>query len=1654
MRSFLEKVILLIVGFCVSPLLASAQQPVPIGALYEFSVLGSTNVNNTGSSVVNASLGITSGIITGFPEGVVLRNIHDKDAVAAQAKQDAINAYAEASARTNKDSFINYNLGGRTFGPGVYELNGPSTLFSGELVLDGENDPNSVFIFKVKGDLDVTNSSYVTLKRDAASAYVYWIINGKLVSGKGASLKGNFLTQQNITLGDGTSVQGRLASLGGEVNLVNNQLNMPADLRISLEKTPGINGINRYVVGETITYTVKVKNRGPVNEDFVKVMDLRLSGTVLHYNPSIGGTTLTKNPDDSWVWNIGRLDYNVEAILTITATIDKPGLGFIRGFVSGASIDELRDNNTAELSFCIVLSDVGTIDGPAKLCVGNTATYSVKPIDGVSRYTWNVPNGWSFTYNGNSNSNSITVLAGSGEGVITVTANNTCGESLPSRLAVSTYPGPPAKPGLIAGDKAVCVGSSITYSISAVENATSYEWILPDGWTKVSDEGTSVTVIPGGSNTLKKIQVKAINICGASEASVLEVQPFLTAPVAPGPISGVNPVCSTRTTTTFSIAAQPDAASYFWTIPATWEILSGQGTTSITVKPTADAGTVTVKAINSCGESPVSSFNITPLTSAPPVPGEITGSLAACLGSSNQKYSVAPVNTASSYIWYVPSGWTITSGQGTHEITVALSANASNGKIIVQAQNDCGVGGSRSLDVTTMQAAPVAPLVIRGTAFGCANNTFTYETDAVAGAQNYTWAVPEGWRIISGQGTTRVQVLIGSNPGNITVRASNSCGASAIKAMQVTPFVSPPIQPYGIVGESEVCVGQQGVVYTLNPVDNTLEYVWAVPNGWTITSGQGTTTITVSVGTTEGYITVSASNDCGVSVPASLKVNPSSVSPLTPAKINGDLLVCVGQEGLVYSVDAVPGASSYVWEVPAASGWKITSGQGTRTITVTAGTAAATLKVIAVNACGKESPAQTAAIVFRNPPVTPVAITGETVPCVGKTYTFSIPAVEDAANYTWEVPAGWEVIGERNGTSITVKPNATAGKVRVNATNNCGTSSFQELDVTPATDIPAAPAAIIGDLNACIGNTVAYNVAPVAGARSYNWEVPQGWTIVNGQGTTTITVKVGSGGGAIKVTAENDCGFGSTVTQALTTSSTIPSKPGAITGAAQLCSGSTQVYSIDPVNGASSYRWSFPAGWEILAGQGTVAVTVRSGKTAGQATVAAVNGCGSNISNPLAVTPTDGVPPTPGAITNNNGSFCQYKSDLVFSIAGVTGATSYTWTVPQGWVITAGQGTTRITVIAGTTDGEITVAASNLCGLGTSRTLAVAPQQPLAAPGQIQGPDAPCNRSSEATYTVPAVAGADKYNWTLPSGWTIISGEGTNKITVIVVGDGGRIAVKASNACGISTESSKTVTTVNNEPTQPVSINGNAVLCTSRIATFDAAPTPLAATYTWAVPAGWEIVSGQGTAHVTVKVGATKGEISVTADNGCGSSRAAMMVVGTVPVATISSIRDLSTPCEGLLYEVAPADNARTYTWSVPEGWVITSGQGTTRITVKPGLGTGQIRVVSNNGVCDSDVAEITPDLTLLESEVVFPNVFSPNNDGANDLWEVANILNYPDNDITILNRWGNEVYRSKSYKNNWSGDDLAEGTYYYVARVKLCDGTDKVFKGFVMIVR
>jgi gliding motility-associated-like protein len=81
------------------------------------------------------------------------------------------------------------------------------------------------------------------------------------------------------------------------------------------------------------------------------------------------------------------------------------------------------------------------------------------------------------------------------------------------------------------------------------------------------------------------------------------------------------------------------------------------------------------------------------------------------------------------------------------------------------------------------------------------------------------------------------------------------------------------------------------------------------------------------------------------------------------------------------------------------------------------------------------------------------------------------------------------------------------------------------------------------------------------------------------------------------------------------------------------------------------------------------------------------------------------------------------------------------------------------------------------------------------------------------------------------------------------------------------------------------------------------------------------------------------------------------------------------------------------------------------------------------------------------------PNVFTPNGDGVNDTFEIIGKDNYMAIEIEVYNRWGNQVYKNANYQNQWTGQGLNEGTYFYTLKLKSASNTELV-KGWVLIKR
>lgn len=126
-------------------------------------------------------------------------------------------------------------------------------------------------------------------------------------------------------------------------------------------------------------------------------------------------------------------------------------------------------------------------------------------------------------------------------------------------------------------------------------------------------------------------------------------------------------------------------------------------------------------------------------------------------------------------------------------------------------------------------------------------------------------------------------------------------------------------------------------------------------------------------------------------------------------------------------------------------------------------------------------------------------------------------------------------------------------------------------------------------------------------------------------------------------------------------------------------------------------------------------------------------------------------------------------------------------------------------------------------------------------------------------------------------------------------------------------------------------------------------------------------------------------------------------------------------------------------------------------IGVEAGTMQACIVICDDLGVCDTTLVLIEA-LETSRDLVIF-NGFSPNEDGYNDFFKIKNIEFYPENELAIFNRWGNQVYHANSYSNTapWRGQHgnsiLPDGTYFYILEVKI-DGQKKKLSGYVELRR
>jgi len=457
--------------------------------------------------------------------------------------------------------------------------------------------------------------------------------------------------------------------------------------------------------------------------------------------------------------------------------------------------------------------------------------------------------------------------------------------------------------------------------------------------------------------------------------------------------------------------------------------------------PAAGTGPVTFYAAFAKGANnnvTLSNLTVQEAAATPAAAGPISGPTTGC-ANGTATYSIATIAGATSYVWTV-TGASISSGAGTTSITVSFGSSATTVNLSVYGSNSAGNGAPSNLSVT-VNAAPAATSAITGSATPCQTSSQTYSVTNVSGV-SYNWTVPSGSSITSGQGTNSINVTVGGTNGDISVVPSNNCGAASATVLPVT--VSPAAaQTSNIIGSGSPCQSSTQT-YSVTQVSG-ITYDWTVPSGSSITSGQGTNSINITVGGNSGNVSVIPSNACGAGPATNLPLNVGII-PSQTSSISGSATPCQST-AQNYSVNNVTGVN-YSWTVP--SGAVINSGQGTNAINVTLGSSSGNVSVTPSNSCGNGN-ITSLPITIALAPTTPSTPTGPDQVDLRLTTSSDYTTSVGATSYAWKLSptSAGSISGTTSSSLVTWSMSFLgAAEISVKGQNACGESSWSMVKTT------------------------------------------------------------------------------------------------------------------------------------------------------------------------------------------------------------------------------------------------------------------------------------------------------------------------------------------------------------------------------------------------------------------------------------------------------------------------------------------------------------------------------------------------------------------------------------------------------------------------------
>lgn len=520
---------------------------------------------------------------------------------------------------------------------------------------------------------------------------------------------------------------------------------------------------------------------------------------------------------------------------------------------------------------------------------------------------------------------------------------------------------------------------------------------------------------------------------------------------------------------------------------------------------------------------------------------------------------------------------------------------------------------------------------------------------------------------------------------------------------------------------------------------------------------------------------------------------------------------------------------------------------------------------------------------------------------------------------------------------------------------------------------PRPTAFLFGSPSVCAGDNATLNVQ-LTGTGPWTVDVSDGVSIITMGSPATeslisfdVAPTVSTSYSVLTVSDMYCSGTGSGVG-----SVTVNSLPSVnISGSASICQGGSANLIFDFTSGVSPWNVVFlENGVERIVGSVVSDPYVLSVSPAITThyelqSVVDANGCKSNVTGTAIVT-LNPLPAVPQAIVGPT-VVCQGATSQVFEIPLIQYADGYVWELPVGYIMTSGGNSNRITVDIdeNAISGIIRVYGVNSCGNSIQKSEILVNVSPLPATvvGSIishTGTTQFCQATKGLVFSVNAVPNATDYEWVVPSGFVIVSGQNSNTVTIDLADDQaslmGEISVIARNGCG--TRGVSLPLSVAIHPSPMVSAGNDDKVCGTTYI-LDATDPGVGYSRQWA------LVSGMGSAQIVspnifnssvnnISKGDNVFEWTVTNQTTGCKARDSVTITNNQVMVNVGS--DLYKSCDGsvnLTGTVVPSGTSGLWT-SLPVGAVFDNASvGSTRVrNLAPGVNVLRWTILKNG--CES----------------------------------------------------------------------------------------------------